>query len=63
MYCQPACLQAPSDRPVTEPEVQTLLGFYKAGRAEGGFDAGTILGVDARQDPVQLRVGGTDPTG
>src|SRR4029077_497397 len=32
-------------RPVTEREVQTLVGFYKAGRAEGGFDAGIQGGL------------------
>jgi hypothetical protein len=32
-------------RPVTEAEVQTLLGFYKAGRSEGGFDAGIQRGL------------------
>jgi mono/diheme cytochrome c family protein len=32
-------------RPVTERELQTLLSFYKAGRAEGGFDAGIQRGL------------------
>ena len=32
-------------RPVTDAEVQTLLGFYKAGRSEGGFDAGIQRGL------------------
>ena len=32
-------------RPVTEREVQTLLAFYGAGRAEGGFDAGIQRGL------------------
>ncbi|OFW32323.1 MAG: hypothetical protein A3J28_05225 [Acidobacteria bacterium RIFCSPLOWO2_12_FULL_60_22] len=27
-------------RPVTDGDVQTLLGFYQAGRSEGGFEAG-----------------------
>lgn len=27
-------------RPVNGPDVETLLGFYKAGRADGGFEAG-----------------------
>ena len=33
-------------RPVTEQEVQTVLGFYKAGRAESGFDAGIQRGIE-----------------
>ncbi|MEP7306820.1 MAG: DUF1592 domain-containing protein [Acidobacteriota bacterium] len=32
-------------RPVTDREIQTLLTFYKAGRAEGGFDAGIQRGL------------------
>ena len=32
-------------RPVTEQDVRTLLGFYKAGRADGGFDAGIERGL------------------
>jgi hypothetical protein len=32
-------------RPVTEQEVQTLLGFYHAGRADGGFDSGIQRGL------------------
>ncbi len=32
-------------RPVADAEVQTLLGFYRAGRAESGFDAGIQLGL------------------
>jgi mono/diheme cytochrome c family protein len=33
-------------RPVTEKEVQTLLDFYKAGRAEGGFALGIQHGLE-----------------
>jgi hypothetical protein len=33
-------------RPVTEDDVQTLLGFYRAGRAEEGFDAGIQRGIE-----------------
>jgi mono/diheme cytochrome c family protein len=33
-------------RPATESELQTLLGFYEAGRAEGGFDAGIQRGLE-----------------
>jgi mono/diheme cytochrome c family protein len=33
-------------RPVTEPELQTLLGFFKAGRREGAFDAGLQFAVE-----------------
>ncbi len=32
-------------RPVTDEEVQTLLSFYEAGRARGGFDAGIQRGL------------------
>jgi hypothetical protein len=32
-------------RPVTDAEVRTLLGFYKAGRAESGFEAGIQRGL------------------
>jgi hypothetical protein len=32
-------------RPVTDTEIQTLLGFYKAGRAESGFDVGIQRGL------------------
>jgi len=32
-------------RPVTDAEVLTLLGFFVAGRAEGGFDAGIQRGL------------------
>jgi Protein of unknown function (DUF1592)/Protein of unknown function (DUF1588)/Protein of unknown function (DUF1595)/Protein of unknown function (DUF1585)/Protein of unknown function (DUF1587) len=32
-------------RPVTGPEVQTLLGFYREGRAENGFEAGIQRGL------------------
>ena len=33
-------------RPVTEDDIQTLLGFYKAGRAEESFDAGIQRGLE-----------------
>jgi mono/diheme cytochrome c family protein len=33
-------------RPATDSDVQTLLGFYKAGRAEDGFDAGIERGIE-----------------
>jgi mono/diheme cytochrome c family protein len=33
-------------RPVTEPEIQTLLDFYKEGRSEGSFDAGVQRGLE-----------------
>jgi hypothetical protein len=33
-------------KPVTEPELQTLLGFFKAGRREGTFDAGLQFAVE-----------------
>ena len=33
-------------RPVTDEDVQTLMGFYKAGRAEGNFDAGIQRGLE-----------------
>ena len=33
-------------RPVTEKEVQVLLDFYKAGRADGSFDAGIQRGIE-----------------
>jgi mono/diheme cytochrome c family protein len=33
-------------RPVTEDDIQTLVGFYKAGRAEEGFDAGIQRGLE-----------------
>lgn len=33
-------------RPVTEPEVQTLLTFYNAGRKQGGFEAGIQLALE-----------------
>ena len=32
-------------RPVTDAEVETLLDFYKAGRADGGFDVGIQRGL------------------
>src|SRR4029453_3277391 len=32
-------------RPVTEAEVATLLEFYRAGRSEGGFEAGIQRGL------------------
>jgi hypothetical protein len=32
-------------RPVTDAEVQTILEFYRTGRAEGGFDTGIQRGV------------------
>jgi hypothetical protein len=32
-------------RPVTEQEVETLLTFYEAGRAQGGFEAGIQRGL------------------
>jgi hypothetical protein len=32
-------------RPPTAAEIQTLLGFYEAGRAEGGFDIGIQRGL------------------
>ena len=34
-------------RPVTDPDVQTLLGFYKQGQAEGGFEGGIELALRA----------------
>ncbi len=33
-------------RPATESDIQTLLGFYKAGRNEDGFDAGIQRGIE-----------------
>jgi hypothetical protein len=33
-------------RPVTDQELQTLVGFYKIGRRDGGFTAGIQLGVE-----------------
>src|SRR6185436_5890695 len=33
-------------RPVTDEDVQTLIGFYKAGRAEDTFDAGIQRGLE-----------------
>src|SRR4029453_10656090 len=33
-------------RPVTEKDVERLLGFYEAGRAEGGFEAGIQRGIE-----------------
>jgi mono/diheme cytochrome c family protein len=33
-------------RPATESEIQTLLGFYEAGRHEDGFDAGVQRGIE-----------------
>ena len=33
-------------RPVTEKDVQTLLGFYHAGQREGGFDAGIQFALE-----------------
>jgi len=33
-------------RPATESEIQTLLGFYGAGRHEDGFDAGIQRGIE-----------------
>ena len=32
-------------RPATDAEIQTLLGFYKSGRAKGSFDAGIGLAL------------------
>jgi hypothetical protein len=34
-------------RPVTDAEVETLLGFYRSGAAEGGFDTGVQKGIMA----------------
>src|SRR6185369_12878190 len=33
-------------RPVTDADVQTLLGFYHTGRKRGGFDAGIELALE-----------------
>jgi hypothetical protein len=33
-------------RPSTQEDIQTLLGFYKAGRREGGFNAGIQLALE-----------------
>jgi mono/diheme cytochrome c family protein len=33
-------------RPATESDIETLLGFYKAGRNEDGFDAGIQRGIE-----------------
>src|SRR5207245_2227288 len=33
-------------RPVTESDIQTLLGFYTAGRSEDTFDAGIQRGIE-----------------
>ncbi len=33
-------------RPATEKDIERLLGFYEAGRAEGGFEAGIQRGVE-----------------
>jgi len=35
----------PYRRPVTDPDVQTLLTFYRAGRKDGDFDAGIERGL------------------
>ncbi len=33
-------------RPITQEDIQTLLGFYRAGRSDGGFDAGIQLALE-----------------
>jgi mono/diheme cytochrome c family protein len=33
-------------RPVTDPDVQTLVGFFRAGEKSGGFDAGIELAIE-----------------
>src|SRR5262249_13955869 len=33
-------------RPVTDADMQALLGFYRSGKAEGGFDAGIQRGLE-----------------
>jgi mono/diheme cytochrome c family protein len=33
-------------RPATEKDIERLLGFYEAGRAEGGFEAGIQRGIE-----------------
>jgi cytochrome c553 len=33
-------------RPVTDSDTQTLIGFYKTGRAEGSFDTGIQRGIE-----------------
>ena len=33
-------------RPVSEKDIERLLGFYEAGRAEGGFEAGIQRGIE-----------------
>src|SRR5262249_6862445 len=33
-------------RPVTDPEIQTLIGFYRDARKEHGFDAGIQRGIE-----------------
>ena len=50
-------------RPVTDAEVQTLLGFYKAGRAEGGFDVGIQRGLRRHPGRAELPVPGRTRAG
>src|SRR5262249_50734871 len=33
-------------RPVTDGDMQALLGFYRSGRSDGGFDAGIQRGIE-----------------
>jgi hypothetical protein len=55
-------------RPITEPDLQQPMKFYKAAKAEGGFDAGIEMGVEAvlvspeflfrvEQDPAEMAAG------
>jgi mono/diheme cytochrome c family protein len=55
-------------RPLTDHDLQTLLGFYREGRAGGSFDAGIQRGIERilaapsflfriEREPVGLRVG------
>ena len=56
-------------RPVSKPDMETLLSLYKEGRAEGGFELGIERGVEGllvspeflyrvEQEPESLRKGG-----
>jgi cytochrome c5 len=56
-------------RPVTDEDLQALLGFYRSGRSEGGFDVGIQLAVERilcdpdflfrlEREPAKLAAGG-----
>jgi hypothetical protein len=57
-------------RPVTDEDVKTLLGFYQAGRRDGGFEAGIQFALErilidpdflfrAERDPARAPAGGS----